>query len=85
MIRNRHLKVLRVQKGAARPKKWLYCSSRELRGGAMLALVVVLLLAMAIGFIVGYGVREIISRRRRAAAEERFRNKLSSDPMPRLE
>ena len=34
----------------------------------MLALAGLLLLALAIGFILGYGVREIISRRRRAAA-----------------
>ena len=44
----------------------------------MLALVVLLLLALAIGFTLGYGVREIISRGRRAAAreaaeEERYR------------
>ena len=31
--------------------------------------------------MLGYGVREIISRRRRAAAEERFRNELSSDKL----
>ena len=37
----------------------------------MLLLVVLLLLALAIGFALGYGFREIISRRRRAAAEER--------------
>ena len=34
----------------------------------MLVLVVLLLLALAIGFILGYAVREIISRRRRLAA-----------------
>src|SRR5271156_5619514 len=55
---------------------------RELRGGAILALVVLLLLPLAIGFMLGYGVREIISRRRRAAAEERFRDELSADTLP---
>ena len=44
------------------------CDCWEVKGGAVLALVVLLLLAMAIGFALGYGVREIISRRRRAAA-----------------
>jgi len=49
------------------------------------ALVELLLPAPAIGFILGYGVREIISRRRRAAAEDRFRDELSSDTLPHLE
>ena len=48
------------------------CGGRELRGGAMLAQVGFLLWALAVGlvfgFIIGYAVRERISRRRRAVA-----------------
>jgi hypothetical protein len=55
----------------------------------MLVLVVLLLLALAIGFILGYGVRELISRRRRFAARfaappERF-SELAENQTLRLE
>jgi hypothetical protein len=55
----------------------------------MLVLVVLLLLALAIGFILSYGVRELISRRRRAAARmtaqpERYRE-LDDNQTLRLE
>jgi len=56
----------------------------------MPALVVLLLLALAIGFMLGFGVRASISRRRRAAAreaanEERFRELSVDHTLPRLE
>jgi hypothetical protein len=56
----------------------------------MLALASLLLLASAIGFILGYGVREIISRRRRAAARtaaqpELYRELDGHQTLPRLE
>jgi hypothetical protein len=56
----------------------------------MLALAGVLLLASAIGFILGYGVREIISRRRRAAARmtgqpEHYRELDGDQTLPRLQ
>ena len=51
----------------------------------MLALVALLLLPLAVGFMFGYAARAVISRRRRAAAEERFRNELSADAPARLD
>jgi hypothetical protein len=56
----------------------------------MLVLVAVLLLVLAFGFALGYGVREIISRRHRAAVraaanEERFRELSADHTLPRLE
>ncbi len=50
----------------------------------MLAVVVLLLLPLAVGFMFGYAARAI-SRRRRAAAEERFRDELSADAPARLD
>ena len=49
-----------------------------------------LALALAIGFILGYGVREIISRRRRLAARmtaqpELYRELDGDQTLPRLE
>ena len=56
----------------------------------MLALAALLLLVSTIGFILGYGVREIISRRRRAAARtiaqvELYRELDGNQTLPRLE
>jgi len=56
----------------------------------MLVLVVLLLLALAIGFVLGYAVRESISRRRRAAVraaagEARYRELSADHTLPRLE
>ena len=45
----------------------------------MLALVVLLLLPMAIGFMLGYGARALISRHRRAVARRAWRG--SARPM----
>jgi hypothetical protein len=42
-----------------------------MRGGAMMATAAVLL----IGFVGGYGVRELVSRRRWAAAKKRYLEK----------
>jgi membrane protein DedA with SNARE-associated domain len=36
------------------------------------AIVLLLILGLVVGFACGYGVRELISRRRHAAARERF-------------
>jgi hypothetical protein len=36
------------------------------------AIVLLLTLGLVVGFACGYGVRELISRRRRAAAREKF-------------
>jgi len=59
-------------------------------GGAMTALVVLLLLALAIGFTLGYAVRERISRHRRAAVRAaangaRYRELSADHTLPRLE
>ena len=51
----------------------------------MLVLVVLLLLALAIGFILGFAVRESISRRRRVAAEERYWEEKPVGRLPHLE
>ncbi len=56
----------------------------------MLTLVAILLLVLAFGFTLGYGVREIISRRRRAAVraapqEERYRELSANHTLPRVE
>ena len=77
------------------------CGRGELRGGTMLAQVSgavlarlgLLFWAVAVGFVfgfmVGYAVRENISRRRRAtgreAAEERYRELDGNHTLPRLE
>ena len=67
------------------------CGRRELTGGgAMLALLVLLLLALAIGFTLGYAVRERISRHRRAAVRAaangaRYRELSADHTLPRLE
>jgi hypothetical protein len=63
----------------------MYSGDPEVRGSVMLELVVLLLLVLAIGFALGYGVREIISRRRRAAAEERYWEEKPAGRMPHLE
>ena len=45
-----------------------------MRGGAMMATSVVLML---VGFAGGYGVRELVSRRRRAAAKRQHLERLA--------
>lgn len=51
----------------------------------MLALVAPHLLSLAIGFMLGYGAREMISRRRHAATVERYRNRRSADTLTGLD
>jgi hypothetical protein len=50
----------------------LALSAQPLRRGSLAVTKVILIIVLIIGFAAGYAVRELIGRRRRAAAREKY-------------